>query len=85
MSQVSYTANQAEVITNRFIAALAQCETAQIHNFMEDAGVLGGDLDDITQALARIWVIDQEAVWNVVGDTFYKTMKAAALCSTFAD
>lgn len=85
MSQVSYTANQAEVITNRFIAAFAQCETAQIHNFMSDAGLAGGDLDDISQALARIWVIDAEAVWNVVGDTFYKTMKAAALCSTFAD
>jgi len=85
MSKISFTANEVELITKRFITAFANCETAQLHNFMEDAGLAGGDLDDISQALARLWVIDQESVWAVVGDTFYKTMKAAALRSTFAD
>jgi len=82
--KVSFTSEEAERITNEFIKAFAECEAGQIHNFMEDQGLAGGDLDLIAHTLAKMWFIDEEAVGNVVSTVFWLTMKKAALCSRTA-
>ena len=82
--KVSFTSEEADRITNEFIREFAKCEAGQIHNFMEDQGLAGGDLDLISHTLARMWFIDEEAIGNVVGTVFWMTMKSAALCSRLA-
>jgi hypothetical protein len=82
--KVSFTSEEVERITNEFIEAFAKCEGGKIHNFMEDQGLAGGDLDLIAHTLAKMWVKNEEAVGNVVSTVFWLTMKKAALCSRTA-
>ena len=69
--------HEVQRITEQFICDLASCEV--LHNFMEDAGGLAGDLDRVAQLLAQAWLRDAEAVARVVGDSFWQCMKQAAL------
>lgn len=69
--------HEVQRITERFICDLAHCEV--LHNFMDDAGGLAGDLDFAAQLLAQAWLRDAETVARVVGDSFWQNMKQAAL------
>lgn len=73
------TLSTAEVakITEQFIKELAKCEV--LHNFMEDAGGAAGDLDEMSQLLAKAWVVDSEKVYALVGERFWEVMEREAL------
>ena len=66
-------------ITEQFIKDLAMCESDVLHNFMDDAGGAAGDLDEMSQLLAKAWVVDSEKVYALVGERFWEVMEREAL------